>query len=99
LQEINMTRMIETRIIDGKMKRRMPVALVAGAILAAVFAITAVPGSANANDRDRGEHRDWHHHGGWDRGYYGAPPVVYGTPYYAPPVVYGPGFGINLNIR
>jgi len=88
-----------TRFIEGKMKRRMPVALAVAAIFAAVFAITAVPGSANANDRDRGGHREWHHGGGWDRGYYGAPPVVYGTPYYAPPAVYGPGFGINLNIR
>jgi hypothetical protein len=94
LQEINMT-----RIIRGKIRLGLPAALAAGAIFAAVLAITAFPGSANANDRDRGGHRDYHRGGGWGGGYYRAPPVVYGTPYYAPPVVYGPGFGINLNIR
>jgi hypothetical protein len=88
-----------TRIFLGKTKRRLPVALAAGVIFAAIFAITAVSGSANANDRDRGGHRDDHRGGGWGGGYYRAPPVVYGTPYYAPPIVYGPGFGINLNIR
>ena len=34
---------------------------------------------------------------GYYGGYYGAPPVVYGSPYYyPPPVIYGPGVGINL---
>jgi hypothetical protein len=100
LQEISMTKIIETRIIGVRTKSRLSAALAAVAIFSAIFAMTAVPGSANANDRDRGGHRDWHRGGGgWNRGYYGAPPVVYGTPYYAPPVVYGPGFGINLNIR
>ena len=88
-----------TRIIESNSKRRLTAVLAAGAMLAAVFAITAVPGSANANDRDRGGHRDWHRGGGWGGGYYGAPPVVYGTPYYAPPVVYGSPFGLNINIR
>jgi hypothetical protein len=44
---------------------------------------------------------------GWGGGYYRAPPLVYGSPYYnncawpyeygcAPPVVYGPSIGIGL---
>ena len=41
-----------------------------------------------------------HRGGGWGGGgYYGAPPVVYGSPYYAaPPVVFGLP-GLNINIR
>jgi hypothetical protein len=76
--------------------RRWPARLVAGVILTAFVAPLAVTG---AHAEDRGGHRDWHHDRGWDRGYYRAPPVVYGSPYYAPPVVYGPGFGLNINIR
>jgi hypothetical protein len=82
-----------------KRSKRLWAGLVAGVMLSATFAVAAFPGSASAEGR-RDEHRggrDWHHGGG--RGYYAAPPVVYGSPYYAPPVVYGPGFGINLNIR
>jgi hypothetical protein len=86
--------------IGDKMRRGLPASLAAAVILTATLALTALPGSASADDHhDRGGHRDWHHGGGWGGGYYRAPPVVYGSPYYAPPVVYGPGLGINLNIR
>lgn len=80
--------------------KRLCAGLVAGMVLSTTLAVAAFPGSASADGR-RDEHRgrDWHHDRGYAHGYYGAPPVVYGTPYYAPPVVYGPGFGINLNIR
>jgi hypothetical protein len=77
-------------------KRRRPAVVAAGLILTATLALGSFSGSASAewHDRDR---RD-HHHRDWDRGYYRAPPVVYGTPYYAPPLVYGPG-GLNIYIR
>jgi hypothetical protein len=58
--------------------------------------------SPPANAEWRGDH----HGHNWGGGYYGAPPVVYGSPYgngyygapgyYAPPVVYGPAVGIGL---
>jgi hypothetical protein len=65
-------------------------------MLAAMFAVVVLSGSARAEERGR-DHRDYHH-GDWHHRYYAAPPVVYGTPYYyAPPVVYGPG--LNINIR
>ncbi len=83
-----------TKTIDFSTKRRRPVAVVAGVILAATFACVALSGSASAEDRGR-DHHDWHHRDS-HRGYYGAPPVVYGEPYYAPPVVYGPGLSINI---
>ena len=81
-------------------KRRRPAVIATGIILAATLALGSFSGSANAewHDRDRHEHRR-----DGDRGYYRAPPVVYGTPYYAPyyapPVVYGSPFGLNINIR
>jgi len=88
------------KIIGGKMRSRLSAGLAAGVILTATLALAALPAPASAeNRRDDHGRRDWHHRGGWGGGYYAAPPVVYGTPYYAPPVVYGPGFGINLNIR
>jgi hypothetical protein len=71
--------------------------LVAGVAISAIVAF-GVTGTANA----RWDHRDDHHddHRGWSGGYWGAPPVVYGSPYaygyYPPPVAYGPGIGVNL---
>ena len=50
-----------------------------------------------------GDYRGNRGRGGWGGGYYRAPPVVYGSPYYTPyatpyysppPVVYGPGIGV-----
>ncbi len=86
-------------LINAKSKRRLPVVL-AGVILTATVAVSALPGTASAAYRRDDHHwHDWHHP--WAGGYYAPPPVVYNTPYTyaAPPVVYGPGFGINLNIR
>jgi hypothetical protein len=77
-------------------RRRHPAVVATGLILAATLAVGSFSGSASAEWRDR-DHRGERH--GWDRGYYRAPPVVYGTPYYAPPVVYGSPFGLNINIR
>ncbi len=81
--------------------RRRAAGFAAGLIFAAIVCLGSVSASAREDDHrgDRGGHRDrdWHH----DRagGYYGAPPVVYGSPYYAPPpVVYGPGIGLNIRI-
>jgi hypothetical protein len=74
--------------------------LAAGIALTAAIAISAFAGPVWAA---RDDHRDYHHH--WDGGYYRAPPVVYGGPYYnapyyaPPPVVYGPGIGLNIHIR
>jgi hypothetical protein len=65
------------------------------AVLAATLTLGSLAGSASAEERDW-HHRDNHRRGGWNEGYYRAPPVVYGTPYYAPPVVYGPGLSINI---
>jgi hypothetical protein len=51
-------------------------------------------------DRGGGRGGDWGGGRGGDwggRGYYSAPPVVYGNPgYYPPPVVYGPAVGVYL---
>jgi hypothetical protein len=84
-------------IIGTNAKGRLPALLAAGIMFTATIGLGSVTASARDDHRDRG-HREYHR-GGWGGGYYGAPPVVYGTPYYAPPVVYGPGLGINLNIR
>jgi hypothetical protein len=75
---------------------RRPAVVVVGLLLTATLALGSFSGSASAEGRDR-DHRDDRRDG--DRGYYRAPPVVYGTPYYAPPVVYGSPFGLNINIR
>jgi hypothetical protein len=77
-------------------KCRRPAVIATGIILAATLALGSFSGAASAEGHDR-DHRD--HYRGGDRGYYRAPPVVYGTPYYAPPVVYGSPFGLNINIR
>jgi hypothetical protein len=83
--------------IDSKSKHRRRAGLVAGIMLTATLALGSFSGSAGADER-RGERRDERH--GGERGYYRAPPVVYGSPYYAaPPVVYGSPFGLNINIR
>jgi len=91
-----------TTITGAKSKRRWTAGLTAGTILAATLALGTFTGSASADER-RGEHWDRGHHHDWNGGYYRAPPVVYGAPYYqpyyAPPVVYGPGIGLNFNIR
>jgi hypothetical protein len=75
---------------------RRSAVVAAGFILTATLALGSFSGAAHAEGRDRDHRGDRH---GWDRGYYRAPPVVYGTPYYAPPVVYGSPFGLNINIR
>jgi hypothetical protein len=89
-----------THIIDTNSKRRLSAKLMAGVAISAILALGAFAVPANA---------DWHGNRGyehnWNGGYYGAPPVVYGSPYgggyygspyYAPPVVYGPSVGISL---
>lgn len=90
-----------TRIIDTNSRRRLSARLAAGIAISAILALGAFAAPANA-EWD-GNHRGEHHN--WNGGYYGAPPVVYGSPYggayygspyYAPPVVYGPGVGISL---
>ena len=104
-----------TRMIDTKSKRHLPAKLAAGLAISAFFVLATFVASASAenwdsqqraekNQRHRDDHRQWRR---GDRGYdgdrgyyYGAPPVVYGSPggYYGspPPVVYGPGIGIGL---
>jgi hypothetical protein len=80
---------------DSTVKRPVSPTIMTGLALAAVLALGSYASSTYADDRhdrdNRGErHREY-------RGYYNAPPVVYGAPYYyAPPVVYGPGIGVNL---
>jgi len=68
--------------------------LVAGIAVSAFVAIGMNVGTAQAR-WDHPDH-DWHRsHYGWSGGYWGAPPVIYGSPYaygYYPP----PGVGINL---
>jgi hypothetical protein len=81
-------------------KRRLSARIVAGCTISALLALGAFAAPANAEWRG-----DRHGHN-WGGGYYGAPPVVYGSPYgngyygapgyYAPPVVYGPSVGIGL---
>jgi hypothetical protein len=90
-----------TRIIGTTSKRCLPAKLLGGMVVAALLALggLATPASADWNDQRGGYYHNW------NRGYYGAPPVVYGSPYnngyygspyYAPPVVYGPGVGISV---
>jgi hypothetical protein len=71
----------------------------AGIAISALFALGTFVVPARADDHhgnDRGRHDDRGHYDR-NRGYYPAPPVVYGSPYYAPPpVVYGPAVGITL---
>lgn len=97
--------------VDAQLKRRLSATLAAGVLLAATFMITSFPRSAVAADHrggggggHRGGGGGGHRGGGWGGGYYAAPPVVYGSPYYAPyyappPVVFGVPFGLNINIR
>ena len=63
-----------------------------------VLGALATPALADDHHDRRGDdRRGGYEHGDHYRGYYNAPPVVYGSPYYAPPpVVYGPGIGIVL---
>jgi hypothetical protein len=91
-------------------------------LLAVMLAIGASFGAEAAGAREwhgdrRGhrDHRDFHRHHreywgyrGWTGGYYAAPPVVYGYPYYdpyyypdyyPPPVVYGPGLSFNFRVH
>ena len=86
--------MLRDTFISAKLRR--PTIVAASVILTATLALGSFsrPASAEGHDRDHGDH----HRRDWDRGYYRAPPVVYGTPYYAPPLVYGPG-GLNVYIR
>jgi len=79
---------------DITTKRRWTQAATVGVILTAAVVFGGLAGSASARDH-RPDRRD-DRHGGWNGGYYRAPPVVYGTPYYAPPLVYGPGLSINI---
>jgi hypothetical protein len=100
-----------TRIIDTNSKRRLSAKLMAGVAISAILALSAFAVPANAQWNGNGYYRNGYY-GNGNGGYYGAPPVVYGSPYggayygspyyggspyyYAPPVVYGPGIGINL---
>jgi hypothetical protein len=88
-----------TWIIGTTSKRRLSATLAGGVAISALLVLGAFATPASA------EWRDNHREHNWNGGYYRAPPVVYGspyyngyygTPYYAPPVVYGPGIGINL---
>jgi hypothetical protein len=101
-----------TWFIDTTSKRRLPAKFAAGLAVATLLVLGVGVASARADDRDHrgGERHEERGHGGWNGGYYRAPPVVYGgyggyaPGYYAPPVVYGPGVGIalpgiNLNFR
>jgi hypothetical protein len=97
-----------TYIVQTKSSPRRPSAMLAvGAALTAVFLLGAIAPSARADDRHDDHRGDGRGYGWGDGGYYPAPPVVYGSPYYAPyyvapPVVYGPAVGIELpgvNIR
>jgi hypothetical protein len=90
-------------INDAKAKRRRTARVAAGVILTATLAFGTFTGDANAEGRGR-EHWDRGNHREWRGGYYRAPPVIYGSPYYAPyyapPLIYGPpGIGLNFNIR
>ena len=75
-----------------KSSLRLGTAVAASAAL--VLAMSAAPASARWDHERHGTHH------GWAGGYWGAPPVVYGSPYaygyYPPPVAYGPSVGINL---
>jgi hypothetical protein len=94
-----------TRNIDAKSNRRLPAKLAAGIAISALLVVGAFVASAGA-DEHRGNYRGGYYGPGYSGccwgGYYVAPPVVYGSPYYAapyyapPPVVYGPGIGIAL---
>jgi hypothetical protein len=86
-----------TQIINTPSLRRLSWKLAGGLAVSALiaFGTFATPASADWN----GDHGGYHHN--WNGGYYHAPPVVYGSPYYAPyyappPVVYGPGIGVTL---
>ena len=93
-------------LVETKVRRRWSAGLTAGVTLVASLALGTFTGSAGAEERrwQHREHREYREdRRDWNREYYRAPPVVYGspyyTPYYAPPVVYGPGFGLNFNFR
>jgi hypothetical protein len=81
-------------------KHRASPRLAAGIAISAFFALGTFVVPANADDHhgyDRGRREDRGHDYDGNRGYYPAPPVVYGSPYYAPPpVVYGPAVGVYL---
>jgi hypothetical protein len=81
-----------------QLHRHRAAALAAGLTFAAIAGLGSFSASARSDDHRGGRHeRDWHRDRGG--GYYGPPPLVYGTPYYAPPpVVYGPGIGLNIRI-
>ena len=88
-----------TSIIDACPERRVSARLMAGVAISALLLLGTFVTPAGADDH-RGGDRDRHDdrgHADWNRGYYSAPPVVYGTPYYAPPpVFYGPAVGVYL---
>jgi hypothetical protein len=78
----------------GSKQRLASPAMVTGLAICALVALGSVATQAYGDEHRDGRGGDRH---GYYGGYYGAPPVVYGSPYYyPPPVVYGPGIGINL---
>jgi hypothetical protein len=80
---------------DIRPKRLPSAKILTGLAFCALFALGTFATLAHAEDHHGGRDRGDRH--GYYGGYYGAPPVVYGSPYYyPPPVVYGPGIGINL---
>jgi len=98
--------------MTNRMKRspNALLAVVVAATIALGMGAAVVPAQAaeRHDDRRGPEHRDDREHRGYSGGYYGAPPVIYGSPCgyggCPPPVVYGPGVGIvlpniMLNIR
>jgi hypothetical protein len=89
-------------IPDTGLKRHLP-AKSAGRLMIAVLLMLGTFGAAADAQPRRDDHpgdRRFDHHDdrGYDhRGYYPAPPVVYGAPVYSPPpVVYGPAVGVYL---
>jgi len=93
-----------TCIVDTKSKRHLPAKLAVGLAISAFLVLGTFVTSASAQERRGGDRGGDRGYGGWSGGYYAAPPVVYGSPYYyppapyyyPPPVVYGPSVGIAL---
>jgi len=105
-----------TRIIDKQSTQHRSARLAAGLAFSACLVLGTFVASASAQPHGGGGHGGGHGeghgggqqryaHGGGGRGYYRAPPVVYGSPYggsyygapyYPPPVVYIPGIGIGV---
>jgi hypothetical protein len=49
-------------------------------------------------EHGRWEHREWRGHRVWSGGYWNAPPVVYGNPYYGPEYYPPPMVGFDMSL-